>query len=198
MIRLAFNLILILFAALLLSACQPIEPLDMSAVQAAEVDDGLGKRIAGSYLVDAREFGLPGDAPDLVYRMLFTLTADGTVNYEVSMAFGADHRPRFKSGGHGTWTQTGPHEITWTTLSFDHGQEEVHAELGPFNPHATTVRISAVTTFAEDFKTLTTKTNVAVMLADLDPLDPASEPIFPAFQGEHSGRRIPAMFGHEE
>lgn len=116
----------------------------------------------------------------------------------VKRAFGADHRPRFKSGGHGSWVQTGPREIAWTTLSFDHGQEENHAELGPFNPYATTVRISALTTFGDDFTTLATKTNVAVLPANLDPLDPASEPLFPAFQGEHAGRKIPAQFGRNE
>ncbi|MEZ4866595.1 MAG: hypothetical protein R3C14_35075 [Caldilineaceae bacterium] len=185
-----------LLFGLLLSACQPVQPISESVAvaQAAEDNDSIGRQIAGSYLVDGHEFGLPENR-EMTYKMLMTFMADGTLVYEASMAFGADHPPRFKSGGHGSWQQTGPREITWTTLSFDYGQEETHPALGPFNPYASTVRITSIVTFDEAFESYTETSKIEVLPADRDPLDPATEPIFPAFQGERKGRRIPALFG---
>lgn len=187
-----FATILVL-TMILLSACQPIQPIGESVVHASEHDDSIGSQVAGSYYVDGREFGFADSDRELTYKMLTTFTADGTVFYEVTIAFGADHPPRFKSGGHGTWQQTGAREISWTTLAFDYGQEEDHAALGPFNPYASTVRISAVTTFAEDFQSYSETGTVGVFAADVDPLDLSAEPRFPAFQGERTGRRIPAL-----
>jgi hypothetical protein len=77
--------------------------------------DTFGERIAASYLVDFSE-RTPGGP--LAGKAIVTFGADGTFASEETLDFGADHPPRFKSGKRGTWTQTGPRELTLTFLAF--------------------------------------------------------------------------------
>lgn len=189
MCRFRFSLAMISFLLLttIISACQPIQPV--AEAQAMDDDTTFGSNVAGTYLVDAQEHG----ANELRYKMLATFTADGSIIAELTLDFGANHPPRFKSAEHGSWVRTGERELAITMFAFDYGLEESHESFGPQNVHIDTVRIVGTISFDEDFENYVEKTVVEILGADKDPLDPTAEPLFPSFPGERVGRRIPAI-----
>ena len=155
-----------------------------------------GKKIAASYLVDFSEQA--GGGEPLVGKAIVTFGADGTFAGEETLDFGADHPPRFKSGKRGTWTQTGPRELTLTFLAFDYGQEQDNPVpvLGPENRVTGTVRVISTVLFGKDFQAFSWECTVDVFLAidGADPLDPHAVPSIGPFPAAATGRRIPAPF----
>jgi hypothetical protein len=158
-------------------------------------DSDFGKKIAGSYLVEEKEWPA-GSSDTLSGEGLVTFGADGTFLGEFTVDFGADHPARFKSAKHGTWKQTGPRELTLTLLGFDYGQEENNPNLafGPENRVTGTIRIINTISFDEDFEKFSEEGTVEIFLAvyRADPLDPNAEPSIGPFRHSATGRRIPA------
>jgi hypothetical protein len=169
-------------------------PASFSAI--ANGDGDFGKKIAGSYLAEFSEPTGSGEA--MTGQAVVTFGADGTYLGAETIAFGADHPPRFKSGKHGTWMQTGPRELTLTQLGFDYGPEQDNPVpvFGLENRVTGTVRLITTITFDENFETFSEEGVVEIFLVvdGADPLDPNAAATVGPFDHSATGRRIPAPF----
>ncbi len=131
-------------------------------------DEGLGERVAGTY-VDEGEFtgfGAPAECPRDGFGASFTgtqtLTAHGT-QVATNNLFGGGDAPdaggggNLQSPGHGNWTKTGKRQITLTSLIFIQGYtpDADMCKIGCPAAGQIVARPTVVVDFAPDYKTAT-------------------------------------------
>ncbi len=188
-----FYILVLLLAAVVTVGCG--HGFSASANGHGSGDRDFGKKVAGSYLVEEKEWPT-ASGETLSAEGLVTFGADGTFLGEFTVDFGADHPARFKSGKHGTWRQTGPRELTLTLLGFDYGQEQDNPVpvFGPENRVTGIIRIINSIAFDESFEKFSEEGSVEVFLTvdGADPLDPNAEPSIGPFRHSATGRRIRA------
>jgi|SRR5689334_6336534 hypothetical protein len=123
--------------------------------------DGLGPRVAGTYLLDVQHVGFP------LALALVTLTRDGGFISNDTSDHGAGGLVTEDGPVQGTWRQTGPRNIKARTLYF------------AFDPNGLPKWIARTTgqfEFSVDFNSGTGTLTVERFTLSQDPLDPASIP----------------------
>ncbi len=138
-------------------------------------DPDFAQSITGTWITDP--LPAPPWAP-IGQTILMTIHADGTLQTSWSFEWG----PFGLFGNsliHGSWTQTGPLEISSRELAFVYTQNGVPQY---------TARFSNVYTFSPDFKTFSLDFFEEWFLPEQDATDPDEEPVntfsFPTFTGK--------------
>jgi len=152
-------------------------------------DDGLGigKKVAGSYLVDADL--APGVFPPGQGLQTLTITGELVSTDNGALAGLSPTTPQqgpflvpIFGPGHGAWKRTGPYEITNTALIQGHfgvcPAPATDCDPSLIGQQVSTCKPTAVVQFDEDYQTATGSLTTVCFFAGVDPLDPASVPFF--------------------
>lgn len=167
---------IVLLASIVL-ACAAVQQLDSKphSRHADKVADfGFGLHIAGSYF---GEFvvQLPNEPPEPAVLALNTITADGTFIVTGADIYGNGdpdpETPGLRSVTHGSWVRTGKRTTTWNSLILAFDKTGMLGD--PAFAEATILRMSGVTEFSKDYRSITGNGTIEVFWPDLglDPLD---------------------------
>jgi hypothetical protein len=135
--------------------------LPRSSQAASSSGDGLGPRVAGSYLATVQHDGFP------VALALITLTRDGAFISNDTSDQGAGGLVTKDGAVHGTWKQIGPRRIAAKTLYFAFQADSIPQWIA---------RTTGEFEFDKDFNTGNGSLTIERFALDQDPLDPASVP----------------------
>jgi hypothetical protein len=132
-----------------------------AVAEAVDLSDVIGRRVAGTYLLDVRHEGFP---PALA---LVTLTRDGGfISTDVSDQ-GAGGLSTIDSPVHGTWKATGLRRLSATTFYFGFDPEGIPKWIG---------RAHGTFNFDAQFRTGKGTFKIERFQMDQDPLDPSEVP----------------------
>jgi hypothetical protein len=124
----------------------------------------LGGSIAGTWISNPRPAPVWATAG---FQLLMNINEGGTLIWSHNFEYGA-FGLRKDSAVYGSWTQTGPLEITSREVGFLYNTAGAHQETG---------RVTTVYTFSPDFQTFTAQGTEDVFLPHQDLTDPNQVPV---------------------